>query len=202
VSEFDAVLAYWFLPEPTTEAAVDERVRFWFRGGAAVDREIAERFDVLVQSARRGELAAWTETPRGTLALIVLLDQFPRNVYRHQPAAFASDAQALGLARTGFDDGRFDALGTAERIFANLPFQHAEDLADQQRGVALAVKTALGAQPPWRNLAVQSVDAARKHLDVIARFGRFPHRNAVLGRASLPAELEYLQYLELAKQWL
>ena len=202
MSGFDAVLEYWLEPEPTTQAAVDERRRFWFNGGAAVDREIGERFGALVQRGCRGELDAWSESPRGALALIIILDQFPRNLFRGTAAAFASDARALALAGAGFDAGWFSAFGTAERTFATLPFHHSENVEDQKRGVTLSVQTALRAPPHYLSFAISSVDAARKHLDTVVRFGRFPHRNAALGLASTPAELEYLEYLELAHQWL
>jgi uncharacterized protein (DUF924 family) len=195
-------LCYWFSPRPTTEAEVEARKQFWFYGGNAVDREIRERFSGLVERACKGELDAWTATPRGTLALIILLDQFTRNVYRGLPEAFAHDPIALELARTGFDSGRFEELDAIERMFAALPFRHAEDVEAQKRAVALAVQDALGATPLFKDFLIYSVDWARKHLDVIVRFGRFPHRNAVLKRESTPEELRYIAYLKFAGQWL
>jgi uncharacterized protein (DUF924 family) len=199
---FDEVLAWWLGPKPKTASEVETKKQLWFNGTAAVDEEIRVRFGELVAKARAGELGSWTETPRGTLALIVLLDQFSRNLYRGTPDAFSHDPICLELAQTGFDSGRFDELDVIERMFAALPFRHAEDIAAQKRGVALAVQDALDTTPLLRDFLVYSVDWARKHLDVIVRFGQFPHRNRALGRTSTPEEIDYLAYLELTGQWL
>jgi len=200
--ESEDVLGYWLSPAPTTTEEADERKRFWFGGSADTDRTIRERFADAVARARSGELDAWAATPRGRLALIILLDQFTRNVYRGKPDAFASDGKALELARTGFDRGLFESIGTLERLFAAMPFRHAEDVEAQKRGVALAVHDAVHGEPHLEKLLIVSVDGSRQHLDVIVRFGRFPHRNATLGRESTPAEVEYLAYLKRAGQWL
>jgi uncharacterized protein (DUF924 family) len=202
LSEADGVLSYWFEPAPTTPEELDARHRFWFSGGSATDDEIRSRFAPEVARARAGELATWSETPRGALALIILIDQFSRNVYRGLPEAFTCDHVALALARGGYDAGSFEALSPLEHLFAAMPFTHAENVEDQKRGVALSVHRALHAPELYRKILVDSVDFARKHLDVIVRFGRFPHRNAALGRVSTPEEREYLEYLKLAGQWL
>jgi uncharacterized protein (DUF924 family) len=131
-----------------------------------------------------------------------LIDQFSRNLYRGTPQAFSHDPVALGLAQTGFTSGRFDQLDAIERMFAALPFRHAEEVEAQKRGVELAVKDALTSPPYLKDFLIYSVDWARKHLDVIVRFGRFPHRNAALGRVSTAEELEYIAYLKWAGQWL
>jgi len=200
--EIDDVLTYW-IGTPAGEAAeLELSKRRWFEGGSAIDDEIRGRFGALVAKARDGALASWADTPRGTLALIVLLDQFCRNVHRGTSAAFSHDPVCLELAQRGFDTGRFDALGPVERLFAALPFRHAEDVDSQKRAVELSVGDALRATPVTKDFLVYSVDWARKHLDVIVRFGRFPHRNEVLGRPSTDAERAYLAYLKLAGQWL
>jgi uncharacterized protein (DUF924 family) len=200
--ESEDILTYWLEPEPRTPAEAEARKDFWFTGGAAIDEEIRQRFAGLVARARAGQLDAWTETSRGTLALIILIDQFSRNLHRGTPAAFSHDPVGLALAEQGFAAGRFDELGPIERMFAAMPFRHAEDVTAQKRGVALAVTDALAGPPHLKDYLIYSVDWARKHLDVIVRFGRFPHRNAALGRASTPEELEYLAYLKHAGQWL
>jgi uncharacterized protein (DUF924 family) len=200
--EIEDVLSYWLTPSPRTAAEAEARKEFWFAGGTAIDDEIRRRFGGLVAEARAGALDAWTATPRGTLALIILIDQFSRNLHRGTPEAFSFDPVALDLARAGFDGGRFEALDPLERLFAALPFRHAEALEPQKRAVALAVTDALAGPPHLKDLLVYSVDWARKHLDVIVRFGRFPHRNAALGRTPTPEEVEYLAYLKLAGQWL
>jgi len=202
MNDIDSLLSYWLEPEPTNEAEVEVRKAFWFQGSADIDREIRDRFGALVDKARSGELDEWAESPRGTLALIILIDQFSRNLYRGTPAAFSCDSMALGLARRGYESGHFGELRTIEHLFAAMPFRHAEDIETQKRAVALAVSDALRAEAHLKVLCVYSVDWARKHLDVIVRFGRFPHRNVALGRPSTPQELEYLEYLRAVGQWL
>jgi uncharacterized protein (DUF924 family) len=195
------LLAYW-IGAPATQGDLDAKGKLWFGGGPAVDNEIREKFGALVEQARSGALDDWHATPRGTLAWIILIDQFSRNLYRNDPRAFACDPQAVGWARDGFETGKFDLLTTIERMFLILPFEHAEDLEAQRRGCALLTKFALTAEPWLKSIMTTWMEFARKHLDVVARFGRFPHRNAVLGRASTPDEEAYLAYCKLAGTWL
>ncbi len=172
--DYRAVLDFWFDPRTTPD---------WFKGGAAFDREVETRLGALYAQARDGEIDGWAVEPPGLLALVILLDQVPRNIHRGTPAAFVTDAKALALARLGVDRG-FDAgFDTDRRLFLYLPFEHAENLADQERSVALF--RALG--------HAEYLDYAIRHRDVVARFGRFPHRNAILGRASTAAELAFLE---------
>jgi uncharacterized protein (DUF924 family) len=171
-------------------------------GGPDADRQIRERFVSLVERARNDELDDWAKEPRSRLALIILLDQFSRNLFRGSKEAFSRDPKALELARTGFDEGLFEGFDALDRLFCYLPFSHAEDLHMQRRAVRIAVASVVGAPPPWKNPLIGAVDFARKHLDVIARFGRFPHRNETLGRESTAEEKEYLAYLKAAGQWL
>jgi uncharacterized protein (DUF924 family) len=198
----ERVLAFWLDPKPQTAAEAETRKAFWFSGNDAVDRDIRDKFGALVELAHAGQLSAWHETPRGTLAWMILVDQFSRNVFRGSPRAYAADAAALELARAGFASDRFAGFDTVDRMFLALPFRHAEDVDSQKRAVELAVADALAAPAHLLDFAVYSVDWARKHLDVIVRFGRFPHRNEVCGRTSTAAELEYLAYLKRAGQWL
>jgi uncharacterized protein (DUF924 family) len=202
MSGIDEVLQYWLEPKPRTAEEAQACGRRWFAGGADQDREIREKFGELVEQARAGRLDDWARTTRGRLALIVLLDQFSRNLYRNQPEAFAKDSVALELARGGLESGDFGDLDSVELLFAYLPFSHAEDLGLQRVAVAYAQKAALRAPPEWREMMMGAVDFARKHLDVIARFGRFPHRNATLGRSTTEEEQEYLDYLRSIGQWL
>jgi uncharacterized protein (DUF924 family) len=192
VSDIDEVLDYWFGGDPKAQQ------KKWFNGGPAVDAEISSKFAALVEQARAGQLDAWGSSPRGALAWLILVDQFSRNLYRDQAEAFSCDPKALAWARAHL--AQFEALPAVERMFTLLPFEHAEDLEAQKQGVALMVQVALDAGAP-DDLKI-AVDYGRKHLDVIARFGRFPHRNAVLGRASTPDEQTYLAYGKLTKQWL
>ena len=178
------VLAFWF----GSADAVDSR---WFKRSDAFDAEIDNRFGATVQAALAGRLDAWALRPEGVLALIVLLDQFTRNVYRGTPAAFAGDAQALALAQKLVDSGEHLRLPPLQRWFATMPLEHAEDLALQQQCVRL-FEALSAAEGPHREALAGALDYARRHRDVVARFGRFPHRNAILGRASTPEEAAFL----------
>ena len=202
MNDHDRVLAFWLEPKPETEAQLAERQKLWFMGGKEVDRQIDEQFRGVVEAAARGELDDWAHTARGRLALVILLDQFPRNLYRGSPRAFATDAKAVALSADFYDAQAFAGFDALDHMFLSLPFSHAEDLELQKRAVGHAVHYALGARPEWKAMVRAGVDFARKHLDVIARFGRFPHRNAVLGRESTREEEEYLAYLRDAGQWL
>jgi uncharacterized protein (DUF924 family) len=154
----------------------------WFEKDEAFDAAILARFLDTHLAAARGELADWEATPEGAYALLILLDQFPRNLFRGSPQAFATDAQALAIAERavarGFDQ-HFDAI---ERRFLYMPFMHAEDLAHQERCVALCAASD----------DAEGVKFAEIHRDIIRDFGRFPHRNPVLGRKTTPAEQEFL----------
>jgi uncharacterized protein (DUF924 family) len=188
------VLAFWFGDaSAATEAPQLKRwVERWFTRDEAFDAEIAGRFGDLLAAARRGELDDWALAPRGRLALVIVLDQFSRNLHRGGAEAYAGDAKALALAAAAVDHGVDAGLSPIERVFLYLPFEHAEALASQERAVALF--GALAAQAPAGIAGAFSSfhDYAIRHRDVIARFGRFPHRNAALGRADTAAEAEYL----------
>ncbi len=202
MSDIDAVLGFWIEPKPTTDEEVAERGKLWFGGGPELDAKIRERFGALLEQARRGELDGWAKEPRGRLALIILLDQFSRNVYRGNAEAFAQDEKALALSRAAFDAGVYDDADAIDRLFVSLPFSHAEDLDAQRLAVRCCIRSVHGAPAHFRKFLIGATDFARKHLDVIARFGRFPHRNATLGRVSTPEEIEYLEYLKDVGQWL
>jgi uncharacterized protein (DUF924 family) len=167
------VLAFWF---------TDEARARWFEKDAAFDTTCRDRLSALAEDAAAGRLDGWAAMPRGALALVIPLDQVPRNLHRGTPAAFAQDAKARELARRVLAAGLDAALGPEERLFLYLPFEHSEDAADQ----ALAVELigSLG-DPEW-------AESARQHRDIVLRFGRFPHRNAALGRPSTPEELAFL----------
>jgi uncharacterized protein (DUF924 family) len=195
VSAPEEVLSYWF-PEGIDDADPETRRRQgqrWMAGGPEVDREITERFGDVLERARRGELDRWADTPRGRLALIVVLDQFSRHVYRGTPEAYAQDEKALRLALEGIDSGMDRELGAMERVFFWLPLGHSEDLALHERGVVHAEEDAANAPPHRRALSDFGVSQAKAAREVIARFGRHPHRNEILGRESTPEELEYLR---------
>ena len=176
------VLDFWF-------GGTGERRREWFVKDPAFDAAIAQRFGPLIEAALRGELAAWPgDDAAAALAQIVVLDQFTRNVFRNTPRAFAGDAQALAAAKAMLVEGQDVQLPPLQRAFVYLPFEHAEDLAMQDESVRLFA--ALAQQAPELN---DMLDYAHRHRAVITRFGRFAHRNAVLGRPSTAEESAYLK---------
>lgn len=188
----DDVLDYWF-GDLTSPQATPSTVSLWFKGGPEVDEEIRARFGDAMEPARRGELDEWAKTPRGTLALLILLDQFPRNLYRNDPRSFGSDEHARKIARAALERGDDRAVFPVQSLFFYLPFEHSEDLEDQHLAVAKIRAAYERASGDARQMLEQTVDYAVRHRDVIERFGRFPHRNKVVGRTSTPEEEEFLK---------
>jgi uncharacterized protein (DUF924 family) len=189
--QMQEVLDFWFLPAGSQGHGEQRGV--WFRKDAQFDAAIRTRFGALIEQAVAGGLRDWDDAgAEGRLARILLLDQFTRNVWRDTPQAFGGDALALAAAQEMLDAGDDLTLAPLARAFAYLPFEHAEDLALQQQSVALfeQLNVRFGALAP--TLAGMR-DYAIRHRDVIARFGRFPHRNAILGRSSTPEEQAYLR---------
>jgi uncharacterized protein (DUF924 family) len=165
------VIAFWRAAGP----------KKWFEKDAALDDEIRQRFLAVHEAAASGKLTAWEQNAEGALALLILLDQFPRNMFRGQARAFATDSLARAVASRAILNG-FDGTFPDMRGFFYLPFEHSEDLADQQRGLTLYKAADDEDGLRW----------AKIHADIIRRFGRFPHRNAVLGRVSTPQEQKFL----------
>jgi uncharacterized protein (DUF924 family) len=180
------VLEFWF--GPPERADIEELTSRWFRKDPAFDREIASRFGGLIERALTGELHDWAWQPGPALARILLLDQFTRNAFRDTPKAFAGDALALAAARQMVAQAQDMALPPLRRVFVYLPLEHAEDLAAQQEALRLFARLAEEV-PALAGYA----DYARRHHEIVERFGRFPHRNAILGRASTPEEAEFLK---------
>jgi uncharacterized protein (DUF924 family) len=200
MSDAASVLSYWFgdASDPIDGvAALERRSGKWFYGGPAIDREIGERFGTSLESARRGELDGWAETARARLALIVLLDQFSRNVFRGTPLAFAQDPAAQRLAVSGLEASMDQDLALHERMFFGMPLNHSEDPVSQERGLAYAERVTAEAAVTVRPFYERGLAFARKQHDVVARFGRFPTRNATLGRSSTPQEITYLEELKI-----
>jgi uncharacterized protein (DUF924 family) len=188
-----AVLRFWFGDRPEAAATDPARARLWWSKQPEVDQDMRERFGALIARAGRGELDDWAEQPEGRLALILLTDQFTRNVHRGQPEAFALDALARRCCLEGLEDGAFESLLPIQRVFACLPLEHSESLADQDLCVAemQALRETVGATE--RATFDGYVDYAERHREIIRRFGRFPHRNAILGRSSTAEEIAFLQ---------
>ncbi len=180
-----AVLDFWF-GAPGDPGHAQPRVQ-WFRKDAAFDTAIVQRFGTLIEQALAGGIDDWI-APLPSLARVIVLDQFTRNAFRGSARAFAGDALALQTARMLVASGLDRQLGGVQRQFAYLPFEHAEDLAQQRTSVQLFAQ--LGRDEPG---LAGLVEWARRHRDIIERFGRFPHRNAALGRISTAAEIEFLK---------
>jgi len=178
--DFVEVLEFWFGAPNSRERGRPRKS--WFQKSEAFDAEIRRRFLATWERAARGELVPWQATPLASLALVVTLDQFPRNMFRGTARAFSSDFRALAAARETIARGFDRLLSPVERPFVYLPFVHAEDLAAQRRSLAL-----------FDELDPEDMRNAKRHYDIIARFGRFPHRNAILGRESTAEETEFLK---------
>lgn len=179
------ILDFWFgKPE---DADYGKIRKFWFTKNREFDQEVRSRFLSVYQQAAAGQLDEWQTSPESCLALIILLDQFPRNMFRSQPQAFATDPQALGIAQYAITQGFDQQLLPIQRWFIYMPFEHSENLGHQRQSVELF--STLKDDPD----CASGIDYAHRHLKVIERFGRFPHRNQILGRESTPEEVEFLQ---------
>ncbi len=186
MSRADEILSFWFGQLHDNEQYYDERRRLWFASDAAIDETIKARFLKDYEQAVSQQPTDWRTTPRTALALILLYDQFPRNMFRGDPRAFATDALAREVTQSLLDTSGDTQLRPIERMFVYMPLMHSEDVTHQQQSVAL-----------FRQLAqddprVNSVSYAERHLEIIEHFGRFPHRNAVLGRTSTSEEIAFL----------
>lgn len=189
------VRRFWFGRLPLKPDGVEARLALWFGSGddeQRADELVRSRFGVLVERAAAGQLAAWADSPRRRLSLILLLDQFPRHVYRGTDRAFAADREALGLTLSGMQSAADAALSPVERIFFYMPLQHAE-LRDAQEESVAAYRRLLNEAPgELRAMFASALESAELHRSIVARFGRFPHRNRILGRANTAEEAEYL----------
>jgi uncharacterized protein (DUF924 family) len=180
---------FWFGPLDEAGLAAARQHALWFSASEETDAAIATRFGAVVQQALDGDLGDWADSDSGLIALVVVLDQFTRNMYRGTPGAFAGDAAALQLARQAIRSNRHRSLPVIHRVFLYMPLEHSENLATQQECVrlfsALAEETGAASVTDFTRYAAA-------HRDVIARFGRFPHRNTILGRTSSAEEMAYM----------
>lgn len=188
-----AVLDYWFGDGLARGWPSRPMGDLWFGGGAAIDQEIRTRFGSLVEEAVDGGLAAWEAPILHRLALVILLDQFTRNVFRGQARAFAGDPRARALAGRTLAQGEDAALPTIGRVFMAMPLMHAEDLASQTACVRHFENLVQTADPAHAEHLQKNLASAREHRDIVAAYGRFPHRNGVLGRTSTAEEAAYLK---------
>ena len=187
-----AILDFWF-GEIKDGLTVEDRNKFWFMPNVNVDNTIRDKFEDLVRQAGSGKLKSWQSTARGSLALIILLDQFTRNIFRGKPDAFQYDSIARRICTEGIKNGTDKKLEIIERCFYYLPLEHSENLEDQDRCVKLFEELLIRVDKSKISLIKNSLDYAVLHRKIIEEFGRFPHRNKVLGRESTKEELEHLE---------
>jgi uncharacterized protein (DUF924 family) len=191
-SRVDAILKFWFKEHELSAPQIDGRMDVWFGEDPAFDEEISRSFSDDVERASAGELDHWAAEPRGRLALILLLDQFRRNIYRNTPAAFELDRAALKLCVEGAMENKDKGLSPIERVFFYMPLQHAESRRVQSKSRQIYNKLAEAVSPTYRETFETVAQFADLHADIVEQYGRFPHRNRILDRENSPEEDEYL----------
>jgi uncharacterized protein (DUF924 family) len=184
VTDPRAILDFWFAPRAKA---------VWFEKDRAFDDEIRQRFGAAVHEAQMGGLRAWEESQTGCLALLILLDQMARNIHRGEAKAFLGDPRALAIADAAIARDFDKGLPFSQRRFFYLPFEHAEDMANQERSIQLFTRLFEAATPAEHDEAEVQLDYAHRHRDIIKRFGRYPHRNEALGRPSTEDEIAFLK---------
>ena len=186
------IVAFWLGPSLDGPEAALARLDWWYRGGESVDEEICTRFGEFLPRACAGDFNEWDSTATGTLALVILLDQFTRNLYRNTPDAYFGDLAAFRIVEKTIDRKFDHELHPVERIWLYHPFHHAEDIQQQDRGLTLLHELEHAADKVWQPYIRRAIEGWTRHRNIVARFGRFPHRNEVLGRIGTAGELEFL----------
>lgn len=186
------IVDFWIGPAADDPAEAKARGKLWYQSTPESDDEIREQFGGDLARAEHGELDFWASTPEGSLALVILLDQFSRNLYRGTARAFSNDAHALRIAGEAIAAKQHEELPYMGRAFLYHPFHHAESLAHQDLSVSLFEALYESVEAPWQDQVLGFLKYAREHREVVRRFGRFPHRNRVLSRENTPEEQEYL----------
>jgi uncharacterized protein (DUF924 family) len=190
--QIDAIIAFWFREQALSAPQIDHRMDIWFGGDPAFDQEIHQEFAADVEQASAGNLDHWAHDPRGRLALILLLDQFRRNIYRNSAKAYERDKVALKLCVEGAMAKKDQGLTSIQRAFFYMPLQHTESRKVQAKSVELYTKLAEAVSPTYHETFLTIAQFAELHRDIVEQFGRFPHRNQLLGRENTPEEDEYL----------
>ncbi len=193
LEQAETILEFWFGTESDDVVAARQQAELWWKKHPEVDQEIRERFASLLDAGANGSLDDWLTSSRGILAMIILADQFSRNMYRDTPRSFAYDPLARNWCKAGLDSGADRMLRPIERVFFYLPIEHSELLEDQHRSVALYEELAESVPEAQRKLFDGHLNYAVRHREIVERFGRFPHRNAILDRESTEEETEFLQ---------
>lgn len=193
MDQAESILEYWFGTEADDVVAARQQAELWWKKNPEVDQNIREHYSSLLDAAANGSLDDWLTDPRGRLAMIILADQFSRSMYRETPRSFAFDPFARSWSKAGLESGVDRKLRPIERVFFYLPMEHSESLEDQHRSVALCKELAESVPEAHRKLFDGYLTYAVRHWDIVERFGRFPHRNAILGRESTEEEIVFLQ---------
>jgi len=183
---------FWLANSQEGPETAAERRDWWYRGGAAVDEEIGRRFGDLIEGACDGRYEDWRQSADGCLALILLLDQFTRNLYRNTPNAYRGDPRAFETVCAAIENGRDRELHPVSRIWLYHPFHHSERVEEQDRGISLLHEIVAEAPTDWHSYIERSITGWTRHRNIVAQFGRFPHRNHVLGRSSTDEEVAFL----------
>jgi uncharacterized protein (DUF924 family) len=187
------IVNFWLGDSVKSPEHADQQHGLWYRGGERLDDEIRSRFEATVVQAREGSLRHWESSAEGALALVILLDQFTRNIFRGTPEAYSGDEPARGILTRTLDAGRDQSLPCTGQVFLYHPFHHSETLTVQNRGVALLEALAARCEPQWKEYVLRSVKGFSGHRDIVAQFGRFPHRNGTLKRPSTPEEQAFMK---------
>jgi uncharacterized protein (DUF924 family) len=191
-ARIEEILTFWFKEQALTAPQIDRRMDIWFGSDPVFDHEVTDQFGNDVGLASTGQLGHWAETPRGRLALIILIDQFRRNIHRGTKKAFSKDLLALKLCVEGAMQKKEQDLAPIEKVFFYMPLQHAESRKVQAKSVAIYRRLAQSVSPTYRETFETILQFAELHKDIIDQFGRFPHRNQLLGRENTAEEDEYL----------
>jgi len=192
MTRLDEVRQFWFGDTCVSPASLPDHQARWFSPSAKLDRDIVNRFGALLEKALSGALPHNPDDPFDLLALILILDQFPRQMFRNTPRAFAYDPVARAISITLIEKALFKDLHPVEQAFVLLPLEHSEDLSDQSHSLQLHETLASQCPPPYRPFIENALDYARRHHAIVERFGRFPHRNAILDRNSTGDEERFL----------
>ena len=192
LARIDRILSFWFMEQELSAPQIDRRMDTWFGENADFDHQIQTEFASDIESASNGELDHWADEPRGRLALILLIDQFRRNIHRNTAKAFSHDKIALKLCVEGAMEKKDKGLTPIQKVFFYMPLQHAESAKVQAKSVALFAKLADSVSPTYQETFLTVAQFAELHKDIIDQFGRFPHRNQLLGRDNTPEEDAYL----------
>ncbi len=188
-----SIREFWFGQEQEDVVVASTKSELWWSKNEATDREITERFEATLLASASHELDDWADQPQDLLALILLVDQFPRNIYRETPRSFAFDELARHWCQTGLSTKAFEGLRPIERVFCYLPLEHSESREDQRHSIRLYQQLLDEAPTEQKELFANTLAFAKLHFDIVERFGRFPHRNAILDRPSTEEELAFLE---------